>query len=182
MFFAPKAITLKDGRSATLRSPRREDAQALIDYMRITAGETDFLLRYPDEVAMTVEQEERFIAAVVESSMDLMILCEVDGHIAGNCHLMFGGKSKVRHRATVAITLYKAYWGLGIGTAMFEAMIDAARAREGVMMMELEVVQGNARARALYEKMGFKVVAVEPNHLILRDGTLLDEYIMQKML
>lgn len=182
MHFEAKTITLKDGRSATLRNPCKADAQALIDYMIDTAAETDFVLRYPEEIVMTVEKEEAFIAAVNDSPNDLMIVCEVEGRIAGNCHLAFGSKIKTRHRGDIAIALYRAFWGLGIGTAMFEAMIAAARAREGVKQLELEFIEGNSRGRALYEKMGFRITAVRPEHICLKDGTLLNEYIMIKRL
>ena len=33
-------------------------------------------------------------------------------------------------------------------------------------------------ARALYEKMGFRITGVKPNAVRLRDGTLLNEYSM----
>ena len=34
------------------------------------------------------------------------------------------------------------------------------------------------RARALYEKMGFRITGVKPNAIRLKDGTLLNEYSM----
>ena len=123
MIFAPVTMTLKDGGSAVLRSPDPvKDAPDLVQYLYDTAADTPFVLRTPEEVSMTVEGEERFLRAVVESPNDCMILCEVDGRIAGNCHLSFMTKAKVRHRCSVAIALRKAYWGKGLGTAMFEEM------------------------------------------------------------
>ncbi len=183
MQFAPRQITLKDGRIAILRSPDPEkDAPDLVQYLYDTAADTDFVLRCPDEVEMTVEREERFLRGVVESPMDCMILCEVEGCIAGNCHLSFFGKRKVRHRADVAIALRKAYWNLGIGTAMFAAMEDVARSREGVTLMELEFIEGNTRARALYEKAGFRITGMHPDAIRQKDGTMLALYLMQKYL
>ena len=40
----------------------------------------------------------------------------------------------------------------------------------------------NDRAKALYEKYGFKIVGERPNAFKLRDGRLLKEYFMQKEL
>lgn len=183
MIFNPVAIRLKDGRSAILRSPDPiRDAADLVQYLHDTAADTPFVLRTPEEVFYTVEGEERFLQGVVESPNDCMILCEVDGMIAGNCHLSFQRKLKVRHRCEVAIALRKAYWGNGIGTAMFEAMEGLARAREGVTVMELEFIEGNARARGLYEKMGFRIVGWHPEAIRQEDGTMLALYIMQKKL
>ena len=70
----------------------------------------------------------------------------------------------------------------GIGTKMFEEMIRLAERREGVMQIELEFVEGNARARYLYEKMGFRITGVHPNAIRLKDGTLLNNYTMIKEL
>lgn len=183
MQFEPKKITLKDGRTAILRSPDpAADAADLVQYLHDTAADTPFVLRCPEEVSMTVEGEERFLRGVVESPGDCMILCEVDGVIAGNCHLKFNGRIKTRHRADVAIALRKAFWGNGIGSAMFEAMIGLAKQREGVTVMELEFIEGNSRARALYEKMGFRIVGWHPDAIRQPDGTMLALYLMQRAL
>ena len=183
MIFSPVTFTLKDGRTGILRSPDpKADAADLVQYLYDTAADTPYVLRTPEEISYTVEGEERFLHNVVESPNDCMILCEVDGHIAGNCHLSFMGKIKVRHRCSVAIALRKAYWGNGIGTAMFEAMEALARQREGVTIMELEFIEGNIRARGLYEKMGFRIVGIHPDAIRQPDGTMLALYIMQKKL
>ena len=183
MYVEPIAMTLKDGRNAILRSPDPEcDAADLVQYLYDTAADTPFVLRTPDEISMTVEKEIGFLRWVTESPDDCMILCEVDGHIAGNCHLSFRTKKKVRHRCDVAIALRKVYWGLGIGTAMFGAMEALARQREGVTHMELEFIEGNSRARGLYEKMGFRIVGMHPDAIRQEDGKLLALYIMQKKL
>ena len=178
MIFETQTITLKDGRTAILRSPCEADAAPMVDWLRQTAGETDFILRVPEEVTMTPEQEAAFFQRLNASPYDMMIVCEVDGEIAGNCHLSFHNKIKTRHRCSVAIGLTKKFWNLGIGTAMFQAMIDTAKKQEGVMQMELEFIEGNSRARALYEKMGFRIVGYRPNGIRLQDGTLLNEYLM----
>lgn len=64
---------------------------------------------------------------------------------------------------------------------MFEEMTRLAKER-GVMQLELDFIEGNARARGLYEKVGFRITAVKPNAIRLKDGTLLNEYFMVKLL
>lgn len=182
MIFNTKTITLKDGRTAILRAPRPEDAAPMVQYLKDTAGETEFIIRYPEEVTMTAEQEAVFFERLNASPFDMMIVCEVEGRIAGSCQINFGNRIKTRHRSTVAIGLTKAYWNLGIGTAMFKEMIAAARAREGVRHIDLEFIEGNSRARALYEKMGFRIIGVKPDAIMLRDGTLRNEYLMRLVL
>jgi ribosomal protein S18 acetylase RimI-like enzyme len=82
----------------------------------------------------------------------------------------------------VAVGLLKEYWNLGIGTKMFEEMIRIAREREGVLQMELDFIEGNTRARALYEKMGFRITGVKPDAVRLKDGRLINAYMMLKKL
>ena len=179
MLFDAKTIMLKDGRTAILRAPEVSDAAEMIDYLRDTAGETPFLMRTPEEVTMSVEAEAAFLEKICASDNNVMIVCEVNGVIAGNCQIARKTHIKSRHRATVAIALRQAYWGLGIGSRMFEEMIDIARGW-GVMQLELEFIEGNTRGRALYEKYGFRIVGLRPNAIRLPDGTLLHEYIMVK--
>ncbi len=181
MIFTEKQIKLKDGRTAALKSPCVEDAQKMLNFIKKACGETNFLLRYPEEWNISVEQEEAWVKRIRTSPDTLGITCYVDGQVAGNCEISFMGGIKTSHRASVAIALLKDYWNLGIGSAMFEELIAAAKAR-GTEIMELEFIEGNDRARHLYEKYGFKVVSEKPNAFKLKDGTYLKEFYMQKYL
>ena len=57
MVFECKQIILKDGRTAILKSPCVDDAEKMLNYIKKSCDETDFLLRYPEEWNITVEQE-----------------------------------------------------------------------------------------------------------------------------
>lgn len=181
MIFERKSVQLKNGTHAIFRSPVREDAAELLRYLKQTASETHFVLRYPEECTLTQEQEEVFLQRVSDSRSEVMIICEIDSKIAGNCQLTLKTKLKNRHRGMVAIALLRDYWNLGIGTAMFEEMISIAK-NHGITQLELEFIEGNDRAKALYEKMGFTVVAAIPNAIHLKDDTSLKEYYMVKPL
>ena len=76
----------------------------------------------------------------------------------------------------------KKLWNLGIGTRMFEEMTRIAVSNPDLLQLELEYVEGNSRARALYEKMGFRIAGVRPDAIRLKDGTILNEYLMMKKL
>ena len=172
-------FALKDGRKALLRSPKDEDIQGMLDYLYQSAGETEFIIRYPEECdKYTYDGEKELFARLNASESDAMIVCLVDGKVAGNCHVMWRNSIKTGHRAGVAIALLKEYWNQGIGTRMFREMIRIAEGNENILQMELEFVEGNTRARALYEKMGFRITGVKPNAIRLKDGTLLNEYSM----
>lgn len=179
MIIKDTAFTLKDGRKALLRSPKDEDIRGVLDYLYVSAGETEFILRYPEECGKyTYEGEKALFDRINASDNEAMLVCIVDGKVAGNCQIAWKTGIKTRHRASVAIALLKEFWNQGIGTRMFEEMIRIAEANENLIQMELEFVEGNTRARALYEKMGFRITGVNPNAIRLRDGTLLNEYCM----
>ena len=172
-------FTLKDGRAALLRSPLEEDIPGTLAYLVKSAGETEFIVRYPEECGKyTVDGEKAIFAQKNASPNEAMIVCLVEGQVAGTCDIHFYTAIKTRHRCSVAIALLKDYWNQGIGTRMFRELIRLAEEREGVTQMELGFAEGNSRARALYEKMGFRIVGVHPNALRLKDGALLNEYLM----
>ena len=179
MIIEPLEFQLKDGRKALIRRPRDEDVQGMLDYLYISAGETDFILRYPEECSKyTPEGEKELFDRINASDHEAMLVCLVEGKVAGNCQILWSKGMKTRHRARVAIALLKAYWNQGIGTRLFQEMIRIAEENENILQMELDFVEGNSRARALYEKMGFRITGVKPNAIRLKDGTLLNEYSM----
>lgn len=159
---------LKDGRTAILRSANEKDAKAFIEYMKKSTGETDFLLRTPEECeTQTIEQEIDFINNCNSSDAQAMIVCEVGGKLAGNCMVWWNNRVKTGHRASVAI-----------GTRMFQEMIKIAENNPKILQMELDFIEGNSRARALYEKMGFRITGINFNAIRQKDGTLCNEYSM----
>lgn len=173
--------TLKDGRKALIRSPKEEDIQGMLDYLYKSAEETDFILRYPEECSRyTPEGEKELFERMNNSSNEAMLVCIVEGKVAGNCQITWNNRIKTRHRASVAIALLKDYWNQGIGTRLFQELIRIAEDNENILQMELEFIEGNTRARALYEKMGFRITGVGVNAVRLKDGTLLNEYHMIK--
>ncbi len=174
---------LKDGREALLRSPREEDIEGTLAYLVQSAGETEFILRYPEECGKyTYEGEKALFAQKNAADNEAMLMCLVDGKIVGNCEIVFRRTMKTRHRASVAIALLKDYWNQGIGTRMFQEMIRIACANPEITQLELDFVEGNVRARHLYEKMGFRITGMRPDAIRLRDGTMLNEYSMVKRL
>ncbi|ODU58360.1 MAG: hypothetical protein ABT01_00605 [Clostridium sp. SCN 57-10] len=181
MLFEPKTVILKDGKACLLRSPVSDDAIPMLHYLKTTAGETDFLLRYPEECTETAEAEIAFLNKVNDSNDSMMIVAIVDGELAGNCRISYHTRIKTAHRAVIGIALMQKFWGQGIGTALFHELVRAAK-EHGTTQLELQFIEGNLRGRRLYEKMGFQIVAETPNAIRLKDGTLLKEYTMVKAL
>lgn len=166
-----RTFALKDGRTLTLRGAAIEDAQELINFLKTIFGETPFLLRGPDEVKLTLEQEEAFLTKKIDNPRSLMIIAEVDGELAGNCEFdIVSTSSRLMHRCSLGIALKSKYWGFGIGTIMFEALLDEAK-KCGFEQAELEVFGKNERAIGLYTKLGFTVCGRVPDAAKYADGT-----------
>ena len=157
-----KIITLKDGRTCTLRNGTAEDGQALLDFFNLTHAQTDYLLTYPEEFTPTAQQEAVFLAQKTESADEIELLAELDGEVVGTAGIgCVARKEKTRHRAVFGISVDKANWGLGIGRALTEACIGCARNARYVQL-ELEAVAENKNALALYKSVGFQEYGRNP--------------------
>lgn len=180
MYVPSKIIKDKKGREIMFRSAEENDAEKLIDYLKTTAAETSFLIREPDEITLSIKQEQDFIKMKKASKNELQLIAEIGGKHIGNCSLMnIGGYKRYRHRCEIAIALYKEYCGLGIGKAMLEFVLDIAE-KIGYEQAELEVLTSNKPAIALYEKLGFKIYGTFPNNMKYGEGSYADAYWMMK--
>jgi len=183
MLYKTKVIASLEGQDVILRNARGEDAEKLIHYMKATAEETQFLIREPNETEdMTVEQEIAFIHSRNESSADLFLVAECGDCLVGACSFMGKGNfSRYAHRCDVSIALYKKYHGKGIGTAMMDEILAAAK-RTGYEQAELEVISENRNAIKLYEKLGFQKYGTFPHNMKYTDGSYADADWMLKWL
>ena len=179
MIISDIEFKLKDGRTAVIRSPKDEDIPGMLEYLYISARETEFILRYPEECSKyTAEGEKALFDRVNKADNEAMLVCLMDEKLVGNCQIAWSNALKTKHRASVAIALLSEYWNQGIGTRLFQELIRIAEENKELIQIELEFIEGNSRARALYEKMGFRITGIKPNAVRLKDGTLLNEYCM----
>lgn len=179
--FTERSIILQ-GKEYTLRSAREEDASRLVEYLRQTTAETPYLLREPEEVALTPEQEQSFIRAKEANERELMLLCFDGERHVGNCSVMaVSGMKRLAHRCEVAIAIYREYCGRGIGRKMMETALETAK-QMGYEQAELEVVSSNRAAIRLYEKLGFKQYGIFPHNMKYKDGSYADCVWMMKEL
>ena len=182
MIIQPTSFSLRDGRILLVRSPEAVDAEAMCAYLLATAEETHFLVRYPEETSMDLEEEAHFLQAIAESESNFMIAA-FDGHkVAGNVAVSrISARYKMAHRAELGIAIRKEYWHEGIGQWLMKAAITEAR-RVGYEQLELGVFADNARAITLYEKLGFSEYGRVPRAFRLTDGTYIDEVLMSLQL
>lgn len=178
MRIAPKQITLRGGRFVLLRSAEPEDAAALLEHLRQTSAETEFLARYPEEVKLTEEEEAAFIRYYLEDAENFMLTAWINGQLVGTASInRLRDLAKYRHRGEFGISIRKRYSNLGLGTVMTQICLYIAR-NTSLEQVELSVSSGNDAARHVYEKLGFRQVGAIPNAYRLKNGTYYDEILM----
>jgi len=170
MIVLPQEATLKDGRYALLRPLEVQDAAQLIDFMSACYEESPYLTLEPGEFSFTLEQEEDWIRKA-QGPGSLCLVAEVEGQLVANARVYSLSKSsKLRHRASLGITVRRAYWNLGIGRALMEALIAYVR-DWGFEQVELEVFGQNQRAQGLYRSLGFELCGELPRAFRQKDGS-----------
>ena len=183
MRYKEREVSLKDGRRCLFRSPGAEDGAAMLAYLRQTAEETYFLVRFPEEIRITEEEEEAFLEERLRPDVrGVTIAAFADGILAGSVSAdPVGERRKLAHRATVGIAVLRSYWGLGLGRKLMEAALDAAE-EMGFSQVELGVFSDNETAIRLYESLGFAVWGRVPMAFRLGPGDYRDEILMGRQL
>jgi ribosomal protein S18 acetylase RimI-like enzyme/ketosteroid isomerase-like protein len=105
-----------------------------------------------------------------------------DQALVGTVTLEFSAKPKTRHKAHV-IGMYVAPQarGSGAGRALLMAAVEFAQARDGIMLLNLTVTDGNEPAIKLYRSMGFEAFGLEPMAICTPSG-FKAKVLMQKVI
>ncbi|WP_346962130.1 GNAT family protein [Clostridium sp.] len=172
-----KIIKLKSGKELLLRRPKEDDAEAMIEYLNIVGGESDNLLFGKNEFRLTVEQEREHIENININDNALMLLGIIDNQIVSVSQVSASNRKRIAHNSELAISVKKECWGMGVGTAVMEALIDFAKNHETIKTISLGVKASNKKAQHLYEKLGFEKVGVHRNFFNI-DGNYDDEILM----
>ena len=178
MLFPEEKFIGKNGISYTLRSPRPEDAEKMLAYLKATTEDTEFGLSYPEEMCFTVEDEINFIQNYSTDKGSLMISAFDGKELVGNASLScVMERNKTLHRATFGIAILKSHWAQGLGQKILSELISFAK-QAGYEFLELEVASDNSSAVSLYKKMGFQIYGERPCSLKLKNGNYYDELLM----
>ncbi len=94
MNYQEKTVTLKDGTVCRICSPQKKDAGQILEHMRITSEETHHMLRYPDEIMRTREEEEQYLEESLNSETDLLIAAFIGEELVGNAGISCVGTCK----------------------------------------------------------------------------------------
>lgn len=138
-----------------IRKALKSDAKALIEYLEVIGGESDFLTFSKGQFGRSIEQEEDFIENTLNKENALFIIAEINGNIVGNLNFSGGPRQRTAHVGEFGVSVIKQNWGNGIGEQLVTYLINWGKASEIIRKIDLRVRVDNTRAIYLYKKLGF---------------------------
>lgn len=138
-----------------IRKANQSDSKALIKYLNIIGGESDFLTFGLDEFGKTVEQEEEFIKSTLKKDNSLFIIAEVNGRVIGNLNFSGGPRQRNAHVGEFGVSVLKEYWGNGIGEELIRYLVNWSKNSGIIRKINLRVRTDNKTGINLYKKIGF---------------------------
>lgn len=156
----------------TTRQVRSGDAQALTDFMRIVAGDAEYMLLSPD--AFTVDMA---VAIDFHTNFEDMVgIVAIKGEdVVGNCLITNGEFEATRHVGHVAVSVRKDLRGYGLGRRMVEEAMSVSPCEVFVA----ECFAENQPSIDLFAFLGFKQVGRVPNY-IYKNKQFHDKLILSK--
>ncbi|MGZ4162796.1 MAG: GNAT family N-acetyltransferase [Tumebacillaceae bacterium] len=167
---------LRNKQTLIIRPAETSDVEAVVDYIRLVAGETDYLTVGASDIKTTPERQ----ADIIEqhnTTGGLFIVGVVDGEIAGLLNFGRGRKARTAHVGDFGLTVREKYWSYGIGTKLLQYLIEWAQDSKEIRKINLRVRTDNAPAIAIYEKLGFKHEGLLTRDFLI-DGKFYDCYLM----
>lgn len=176
-----KTCSLKNGKTLAIRPALREDAAAIITYMKRVGGESGNLSYGLDEFPYTLEQEEAILDRIAGEDTSLMLTGWVEDALVTLANYGGSAKPRLRHNIGVGLTVRRDHWRMGIGKIMLETLIECAKETGIVKNIQLEVRADNAGAIRLYERLGFQHAGKRSREMLV-DGQYFDSLCMELLL
>jgi len=158
---------------------KKSDGEKYLKLMKKLDQETSFMLYEPDERKTTIKEMEEKIEQI-NARDGVIIGAETDDELIGFISASRIPLKRVKHCVYIVVGVLKEESGKGIGTGLFEKLIEWAKNNE-ISKLELTVMRHNERAIDLYKKIGFKIEGIKNKSLII-DENYVDEYYMGMVL
>lgn len=163
-----KEINVK-GKKVIIRKVNKSDAKALVEYINIIGGQSDFLTFGAGEFNVSIEDEEKIIEDSLRKDNKLFIIAEYKGEVIGNLDFSGGSRQRTAHIGDFGVSVLKEYWGNKIGEELVNYLINWSKQTGIIRKINLRVRTDNKRAIYLYKKLGFIEEGVLKRHFLIND-------------
>ena len=154
------------------------DAAGVLACLAQLGGETDNLTFGAGGPGYSAEAERAFLRGMAQEDRACMMVAQAeDGRIVGTASLSPAGGARMAHRGDLSVAVLRDFWHRGLGAALMAQLIRCAQAAD-FTVLELEVRADNARAIALYQRLGFVRTGDLPRFFRI-DGAYVDAVRMQ---
>ncbi len=167
----------KNGETVVIREARGSDAERLLEYVNAISVESEYLTFGQGEFVMTVEQEKQFLEQTAKQPNAIYFVAEIDSKIIGAASFAGGSRPRLKHVGEFGVSVSKAYWGNGIGTALVQRILDWSKETSIIRKVDLLVRADNISAIHVYKKLGFVIEGIQSRSLCI-DGTFYDSILM----
>ncbi len=178
MKFQPIDVILKNQSTVTIRMCQIEDAEEIIQTVKIYLLDSEFIPLEADEFNPTIEQEKEFIQSFIDNDNSLLLVAIYKGQIIGNIDLTGSQRKALKHTAVVGMGILKEWRNSGLGTALIHSAIDWTKHNSVLEKLILHVFSTNEAGIMIYKKAGFIVEGVQKNLIKIDDNCYVDSFLM----
>lgn len=175
----------RDGRSVTIRSPRWEDLELMLEFINdlVTEKLEDPGFGILSDKKQTRQSEATWLSqrlVEIETGRSVFATAFADGKLVGQCEVSRGNANDEYHHGFLGISVSKAYRDKGIGRELMKIVLRECK-KADFKTIELEAFGNNKRAIHLYESVGFKLIGIIPKKMY-REGQFFDGTVMSIVL
>ena len=164
-----------------IEKAKAADAGEVLEFTRICGAETDNLTFGAEGIPVSPEDEAAFLRSMEDSNTGIFLVSRDGADIIGTASYSAYTRKRMAHRGELGVTVRKAYWNMGVGSALLRELLDFAKNTAGSEIVSLAVRCDNASAIRLYEKFGFRRIGVFRGYLKV-NGALVDCAVMELFL
>lgn len=160
----PRTLALRNGREVTIRSLKEQDHEALLAFGSKLPQNDWLYLRHDLQNPQTVA---RLASAYAAENWRQIVAVENDAVVGYSNVRRLPGWSD--HVGDIHLSVSEAWRRSGLGTALAQAISDAARDL-GVAKLIVEVMEEQRAGLAIFERLGFQVEGLLRRHMRAHDG------------
>jgi len=157
----------------TVRRATESDAAACLAYARFIFTTTDQLLRVPNELELTVEQEAEWLRDAA-SKNNLILVATCGNDVVGLLSCDVKSFVKMKHVAEFGVSVHPNHQRAGIGTRLIETTLAWVKDETTIEKLILNVFDTNPGAINLYRRFGFVEECRQAKAAKQPDGSYVD--------